>query len=74
MLKIFLREKFIKAIGLRFSDYGSEMVENRCAKKNLLLGLCHSLWMDLGQDHQQHPTVNSGGVSWGRVRGCGCWH
>ena len=35
--------------------------------------LCHSLLMDLGHNQQQHPTVHSGGVSRGRVRGCGCW-
>ena len=30
------------------------------------------LLMDLGQDKQQHPAMHSGGVSSGRVRGCGC--
>ena len=29
--------------------------------------------MDLGQDQQQHPAVHNGGVSRGRVRGCGRW-
>ena len=28
---------------------------------------------NLYQDHQQHPTLHSGGVSKGRVRGWGCW-
>ena len=27
----------------------------------------------LGQDQQLHPAVHTGGVSRGRVRGCGCW-
>ena len=49
------------------------MVENCHVKKKLILSCCHSLLMDLGQDHQQHPTVNSGGASMARVRGCGCW-
>ena len=43
------------------------------AWKKVLFGLCHSLFMDLGQDQHQHPTVHSGGVSRERVRGCGCW-
>ena len=58
----FLREKVEKDIGLRFRDFGLEMVQNH-----------HSLLMDLGHNQHQHPTVHSGGVSRGRVHGCGCW-
>ena len=56
-------------IGLRFTNFGSEMVENRL-KNKFFVGLRHSLLMDLGYDQQQHPTAHSGGVSRRRVRGC----
>ena len=36
------------------------MVENCGAEKSKFLDLCHSLLMDLGQDHQKYPTVHSG--------------
>ena len=61
--KRFLRKKFRKDIGLRFSNCGSEMVKNGHAKKSFFFGLRHSLLMDLGHNQQQHPTVHSGGVS-----------
>ena len=32
-----------------------------------------SLLVDLCHDQQQHPTVDRGVVSRGRVRACGCW-
>ena len=34
------------------------------------VGLRNSLWMDLGHNQQQHPTVHNGGNSRGRVSGC----
>ena len=34
---------------------------------------CNSLLIGLGQDQPQHPAVHSGGISKGRVHGCGCW-
>ena len=39
----------------------------------VFFGLRHSLLMDLGHNQQHNPIVHSGGVSRGRVRGCGCW-
>ena len=33
------------------------------AQKNFFCCLCHSLFMDLGHNQQQYPTVHSGGVS-----------
>ena len=65
-------EKFKRDIGLRFTNFGSDMVKNRRANF-YLFGLRHSLLMDLGHTQQQHPTVHSEGVSRGRVPGCGCW-
>ena len=32
-------------------------------KKVNVLGICHSILIDLGQDHQQHPTLHSGGIA-----------
>ena len=29
--------------------------------------------MDIGHNQQEHPTVHSGGVSRGSIRGCGSW-
>ena len=52
-------------IGLRFSNFGLEMVKNCRAEKSNFFGLHYSLLMHLGQDQQQHPTVNRGGVSKG---------
>ena len=46
-----------------FSNFGSEMVENRRIEKSKLLVLCHSLLMDLRQYQQQHRNVHSGGVN-----------
>ena len=69
------QEKFLKNINLRLSNFGSEIKERRKkirTGKSLILGLCHSLLMDLGQDQQQQSTAHSGGVSSGRVCGCGC--
>ena len=39
-------------------------------KKNSFYNL---FLMGLGQDQQKHTTVHTGGVSRGRVHGCGCW-
>ena len=61
--KRFVWEKFWKDIGLRFRNFGSEMVKNHNLKNCLFLSHRHSLLMDLGQDQQQHPTVHSGGFS-----------
>ena len=36
-------------------------------------GLCNSLWMDLGQAQQQHPTMYSRRLGIGRVLGYVCW-
>ena len=41
--KGFLREKFGKDIGLRFSNLGSELVENRRLEKQFIFCLFHSL-------------------------------
>ena len=54
-----------------FFCFGSEIV-NYCYKKKEEKCFCHALLMDLDQDQQQHPAVHYGGVSRGRVRGCGC--
>ena len=52
-----------KDIGVRFCDFGSEMVTNRrTKKKSFVVSLHHSLLMDLGHNQQQHPAVHSGGV------------
>ena len=59
--KRFLREKLRKDIGLRFSNFCSEMVKNCHAPKEFFLDLGHSLLMD--QDKQQHPIVDNGGGS-----------
>ena len=47
------------------------MVKNRRMEKRKKIGLRNWLLMDLGHDQQQHPTVHSGGVSRGMVRGGG---
>ena len=47
----------------QFRNFGLEMVENCRAEKSLFVGLRLSLLMYLGQDHQQHPTLHSGGAS-----------
>ena len=41
--------------------------------KLFFFGLRNSLLIGLGQDQQQHPVVHNGGVSTGRICGCGCW-
>ena len=51
----------------------SEMVNNCCAVNKYFVGLHNSLLMGLGQDQQLHLAVLTGGVSRGRVRGCGCY-
>ena len=43
------------------------------ARKKVFSCPCYSLLIDLGQDQQQDPSVRSGGISRGRVRGRGCW-
>ena len=36
------------------------------SEKSKFVGLCHSILIDLGQDHQQHPTVHTkGGLAGG---------
>ena len=45
------------------------MLRNSQAEKKLI----NSLFMDLGQDQQQHPTVYIGEMSRGGVPGFGCY-
>ena len=51
------------------------MVEKQHAEKSWF-GICHSLMMDLGHNHQQHLSVHSGGISIGGsvALAVGCWH
>ena len=74
MTKRFLWENFAMDIGVRIKK---KWLRN--GKKIPLgiesgfLGLCNSLLLGLGQDWEKHPAAHTGGVSRGRVRGCGCW-
>ena len=52
--KRFLREKLGKDIGLRSCDFDSEMVKI-AARNMFVVGLCHSLLMDLGHN-QEHSA------------------
>ena len=62
-----------KDIGLRFLDFGSKVFKHSRAEESKFVCLSNSLLMNLGQDQLcNQPTVHSGGVSMGRVRGCGC--
>ena len=70
--KKFHRKKSCKEIGLRFTNFVSEMVEN-CSVKKGFVGFCHSLLIAPGQYEQQHPTVHSGGVSRGRASSSEFW-
>ena len=54
--KRFLREKLWMDLGLRFSNFSSETVQN-CPKSILKNGLCYSLLMDLGQDPHQNSAA-----------------
>ena len=56
MAKISLREKLRKDIGLRSSNFHSEMVKNHRAKKSFF-GLWHSLLVDLGHNAKKKLIV-----------------
>ena len=64
-----MKDKF----GYIILNFYSEMVKNGHAGKSRFFGLCKSLLMGLGLDHQQHTAKHTGGVSNGRVIGFGCW-
>ena len=62
--KRFLREKSENYIGI--INLCLKMVLKKCiAWQQYCFGLCHSMLLDIGQDHQEYPTVHSGGVSRG---------
>ena len=69
-VQYFVGKKLRKNIGIRLIYLGSKMVKNCRAEKISFFG---GTPKNLGQDQQQHPIMNSWGVSRGRVRGCGGW-